>query len=366
MNFDQLISNISTTDSVLQTEAVKAINKALTARNWLIGLYIVEFEQHGEDRAEYGTQLLDNIANKVNRKGLSGRNLKLFRQFYQSYPTLVEPIKSYLQEMNFGLKNSFQIVQSLIAQSEKFDSQVLIVPPQHIFEKLSYTHLTELIHIKDPLKRAFYEIECMKGVWTHRELRRQIHSLFFERMGLSTQPEKLAEMVQKRNLPTSPKDLIKDEHIFEFLGLSHQYLEESTLEQTLLDHLQSFLLELGHGFCLEARQKRILIGEEYYYLDLLFYHKILKCQVLIDLKVEKFNYAHAGQMTTYLNYFKETQTAEGDNPPIGILLVTEKEKALVHFATTATDNIFVSKYQLHLPTKEQLEEFVQAEIKRLS
>ncbi|MCU0341866.1 MAG: DUF1016 domain-containing protein, partial [Spirosomaceae bacterium] len=188
----------------------------------------------------------------------------------------------------------------------------------------------------------------------------------FERMGLSAQPEKLAELVQNRNVTASPKDLIKDEHVFEFLGLSHQALEESDLEQALLDHLQSFLLELGHGFCLEARQKRLLIGDEYYYLDLLFYHKILKCQVLIDLKIEKFSYAHAGQMTTYLNYFKETQITEGDNPPIGILLVTEKDKALVHFATTSNDNLFVSKYQLYLPTKEQLEEFVQTEMKRLS
>ena len=366
MNFNALITSISTTDQTLQVEAVKAINKALTARNWLIGLYIVEFEQHGEDRAQYGEKLLNNLAQKLNSKGLSFRNLKLFRQFYMEYPQLSEPIRQYLSSTATTLKLSNQIGQSLTAQLQNTDSQMIALNPQQIFENLSYTHLTELIHVKDPLKRTFYEMECIKGVWTIRELRRQIHALYFERMGLSAQPEKLAALGKGRSQPPKPQDLIKDEHIFEFLGLSPQLLEESTLESALLDHLQDFLLELGNGFCLEARQKRILIGDEYYYLDLLFYHKILKCQVLIDLKVEKFSYAHAGQMTTYLNYFKETQTTEGDNPPVGILLVTDRDKALVHFATTTTDNLFVSKYQLYLPTKAQLEEFVNNEIKRLS
>lgn len=208
-------------------------------------------------------------------------------------------------------------------------------------------------------------MECIKSVWTHKELQRQIHSLYFERMGLSEKPEKLAELVQRKNVPATPSDLVKDEHIFEFMGLKHQILEETELEDALLDHLQEFLLELGHGFCVEARQKRILIGEEYYYLDLLFYHRVLKCHVLIELKVQKFEYAHAGQLTTYLNYFKETQMTEGDNDPIGILLVTEKNNALAHFATAGNDNLFVSKYQLHLPTKEQLEEFMRKEMERL-
>jgi predicted nuclease of restriction endonuclease-like (RecB) superfamily len=256
-------------------------------------------------------------------------------------------------------------VQSLIAQLQTVDNQDYRLNPQEIFDNLSYTHLIELIHIKDPLKRTFYEIECIKGVWIQRELKRQIHSLYFERMGLSENPEKLAELVKRKNIPAMPIDLIKDEHIFEFMGLRHEVLEESELESALLDHLQSFMLELGHGFCLEARQKRILIGEEYYYVDLVFYHKILKCQILIDLKVEKFSHAHAGQMTTYLNYFKETQMTEGDNPPIGIVLVTEQDKALVHFATSGNDQLFISKYQTHLPTKEQLEGFVRKEMERL-
>ncbi|MFN8353196.1 MAG: PDDEXK nuclease domain-containing protein [Spirosomataceae bacterium] len=365
MNFDTLIQSITITDQVLRIEAVKAINKSLTARNWLIGLYIMEFEQNGEDRAKYGAKLIQNLAKRLNTEGFSYRNLKLFRQFYTEYPQLSEPIKLYLSSQADTLKLGSAIGQSVIAQLQEPDNQSIKSSPQRIFDNLSYTHLTELIHIKDPLKRTFYELECMKGVWTQRELKRQIYSLYFERIVLSEKPQALAELVAQKNLPAKPTDFIKDEHIFEFLGLSHQLLEETVLEQALLDHLQAFLLELGHGFCLEARQKRILIGEEYYYLDLLFYHRILKCQVLIDLKVEKFSYAHAGQMTTYLNYFKETQMTEGDNPPIGILLVTEKDKALVHFATSGNDNLFVSKYQLYLPTKEQLESFVQEEMKRL-
>jgi predicted nuclease of restriction endonuclease-like (RecB) superfamily len=365
MNFDTLITSISTTDRVLQTEAVKAINKALTTRNWLIGLYIVEFEQHGEDKAKYGSNLLQKISERLDSKSLSYRNLRLFRQFYLEYRTLAEPIKSYIDLFYKSLHLPSPIWQSLIAKLQISDIQTIELNPQKIFDNLSYTHLTELVHIKDSLKRTFYEIECIKGVWTHRELQRQIHSLYFERMGLSEQPEKLAELIKRNNIPTTPIDLIKDEHIFEFMGLPHKVLEESELENALLDHLQSFMLELGHGFCLEARQKRILIGEEYYYVDLLFYHKILKCQILIDLKVEKFSHAHAGQMTTYVNYFKETQMTEGDNPPIGILLVTEQDKALVHFATAGNDQIFVSKYQTYLPTKEQLEGFVLKEMKML-
>lgn len=365
MNFNTLINSITTTDRVLQTEAVKAINKALTVRNWLIGLYIVEFEQNGEDRAEYGAKLLQKLAERLNSRGLSFRNLKLFRQVYKEYPQLANPIKSYLKRQGLSSDVNFAIGQLSIAQLQNDDITSIENNTINIFDNLSYTHLTELIHIKDSLKRTFYEIECIKNVWTHKELKRQIHSLYFERMGLSENPEKLASLVKRKNVPAIPSDLVKDEHIFEFMGLKHQMLEESELEDALLNHLQEFLLELGHGFCFEARQKRILIGDEYYYLDLLFYHRVLKCHVLIELKVEQFEYAHAGQLTTYLNYFKQTQMTEGDNEPIGILLVTEKHNALVHFATAGNENLFVSKYQLHLPTKEQLEDFMRKEMDRL-
>ena len=266
---------------------------------------------------------------------------------------------------NASISVPIPIGQTTSAQLVKSKNDDFSTPPDTLFNSLSFSHFVELQRVADPLKRTFYEVECIKGVWIQRELKRQIHSLYFERMGLSENPEKLAELVKRKNIPATPNDFIKDEHIFEFMGLPHEVLEESELENALLDHLQAFMLELGHGFCLEARQKRILIGEEYYYVDLVFYHKILKCQILIDLKVEKFSHAHAGQMTTYLNYFKETQMTEGDNPPIGIVLVTEQDKALVHFATAGNDQLFISKYQTYLPTREQLEGFVRKEMELL-
>ncbi len=196
MNFDNLIHSINTTDQVLQSEAAKAINKALTARNWLIGLYIVEFEQNGEDRATYGSSLLQKISERLNSKSLSYRNLRLFRQFYLEYSIIAEPVKSYIGLLPNSKILASPIWQSLIAKPQISDNQLIRLNPQQIFDNLSYTHLTELIHIKDPLKRTFYEMECIKGVWKHRELKRQIHSLYFERMGLSEKPEKLAQLVQ--------------------------------------------------------------------------------------------------------------------------------------------------------------------------
>jgi hypothetical protein len=188
----------------------KAINKALTARNWLIGLYIVEFEQHGEDRAEYGAKLLDNLAKEINSKGLSARNLKLYRQFYLAYPTLNEAVKEYISLIPSVRLKLAPIVQSSIAQLQIAENEDFRLDSKYIFDNLSYTHFIELTHIKDPLKRTFYEMECIKCVWTHKELQHQIHSLYLERMGLSEKPEKLAELVQRKNVPATPADLVKD------------------------------------------------------------------------------------------------------------------------------------------------------------
>lgn len=233
---------------------------------------------------------------------------------------------------------------------------------------MSFSHLIELLPIDDPLKRTFYEVEAIIGTWSIRELRRQINSLNYERCGLSNNPIKLSALVAGKAEQLKPADIIKSVYTFEFLGLSaKEVVEEHDLETALLSHLQEFIMELGNGFCFEARQKKILIGDEYFFIDLVFYHRILKCHVLIELKVEPFSHINAGQLNTYLNYYKAEVAQPGDNAPVGILLVTNKNDALVQYATAGMDQqLFVKKYQLLLPAKEQLEEFIKQELKNVA
>jgi predicted nuclease of restriction endonuclease-like (RecB) superfamily len=241
------------------------------------------------------------------------------------------------------------------------------VPPQKILSKLSYTHIEQLLNIDNQLKRTFYELECIKGTWSVRELKRQINSLYFERSGLSAKPEKLSALVNQNIVPQAPTDIIKNIYSFEFLDINIKpIVEESDLETALLDHLQEFILELGNGFCFEARQKRILIGNEYYFIDLVFYHRILKCHVIFDLKLGKFEHGDIGQLNTYLNYFKAEIGEKSDNAPVGILLVAEKDSALVKYATAGMDeNLFVQQYLIKLPSTEQLKTYIENELKKV-
>ncbi len=250
---------------------------------------------------------------------------------------------------------------SLTTESKE---QRLLVPVEKLLEKLSYTHIEQLLPLDTAIKRTFYEIECIKGAWSVRDLKRQINSLYFERSGMSLKPELLSEITQKNSAPASPSEIIKSVYAFEFLGLkTKDAVEENDLETALLDQLQHFMMEMGHGFCLEARQKKILIGDEYFFVDLVFYHRILKCHVLIELKVEDFNHHNIGQLNTYVNYYKAEVMQADDNPTVGILLVTQKNNALVEYATAGMDNqLFVSKYLLELPKKEELERFIQKEM----
>jgi predicted nuclease of restriction endonuclease-like (RecB) superfamily len=366
MNFANLVQTIGQTHAALQQQTNKAINRNLTIRNWLIGFYIVEFEQKGEDRAKYGDSLIRELAKKINIPGLAFRSLHLFRSFYLSYPQIAQTLSAQLKGLDI---ESTQILQTPSAKLHGIDIQqnTLQVPPEKLISKLSFSHLVELLQINESLKRTYYEIECIKGNWSIRELRRQINSLYYERSGLSRKPEKLSALITENAEQLQPVDIIKSVYTFEFLGLyAKDVVEESSLETALLDHLQQFMLELGHGFCLEARQKRILIGDEYYFIDLVFYHRILKCHVLVDLKIEEFTYANAGQLNTYLNYYKAEVLLPDDNPPVGILLVTNKNQTLVEYATAGMDRqLFVSKYMVELPSKEQLEKFVQNELKQL-
>ncbi len=373
-DFKQLIAVIDQTHRSLQQQAASAVNQALTIRNWLIGYYIVEFEQKGEDRAKYGKKLLINIADNISIKGLSAPELSRCRQFFRVYPQIFGTLSQKLLEMG-----SDPILGTLPQELLNYDNQSIKVeqldadqfipngPVEKIIRKLSFSHLAELIKIDDLLKRTFYEMECIKCTWSIRELKRQINSLYYERSGLSAKPEKLQELTKQKAIPQKPADIIKNIYAFEFLNLNvKDVVEESDLETALLDHLQEFIIELGNGFCLEARQKRILIGDKYYFIDLVFYHRVLKCHVLIELKIAAFEHGDIGQLNTYLNYFKLEISEKNDNPPVGILLVAEKDHALVKYATAGmSENLFIQKYLVQLPSKENLEKYIEKTLKEL-
>lgn len=361
MNFEQLVQTCEQAHLYLQRSAVSMVNQSLTIRNWLFGHYIVEYEQNGEDRAKYGDQLLTVLAIDLKSKGIKGlsqRNLYYFSQFYLAYPTIYQVIAD--------MELPSPILQTLSAKSGiTIVDKNIEVSPQFLISRLSFSHIIELIGEKDPLKRTFYEVEAIKGNWSVRQLKRQMGSLLFERTGLSTDKEGLIQDINWKTEPSTPEGIMRDPYVFEFVGLEPKdKYAESELEEALINHLQVFLLELGKGFCFEARQKRLTIDGEYYHVDLVFYHRILKCHILIDLKSRKFNYTDAGQMNFYLNYYRAKEISEGDNAPIGIVLCTDKKSSTVKYATGSLDNhLFVSRYQVQLPTIKELEEFINQDIK---
>lgn len=357
MNFDLLVQSISDVHRQLQAQAVKAVNMGLTLRNWLIGAYISEYELRGEDRAKYGEGFYPKLSERLKQIGLSGvnaRELPRFRQLYSAYPQILGSLTPEFRKL---------IPQS----SGNLGSATpkLAVPAEKLLQRLSYTHLALLIEIESPLVRTFYEIECIKGGWSVRELKRQIGSLYFERSGLSKDKEALSRMANEAAEAQSPALVIRDPFIFDFLGIpAAQALSESELEDALMNHLQGFLLELGRGFCFEARQKRLLIGGEHFFCDLVFYHRLLKCHVLIELKVDEFRHEHLGQLNTYVAWYRENEMQPGDQPPVGILLCTRQNGELVHYALAGMDqNLFVSRYQMQLPDVKELEAFLKNELK---
>lgn len=366
VDFDSLIKAIIQVHERLQFQAVKAVNACLTLRNWLIGCYIHEYEQKGKDRATYGEHLLDSLAQRLERNNIprsSARELRRYRQFYLVYPQIRESLTPESYEHLTGGTGS--------EKDDNSDKKRELVTPESVIsgkllvERLSFTHIAELLQIEEPLKRHFYETECIRGNWSVRDLKRQIASLYYERSGLSKDKKKLSRIVQSKAEQISTSQIIRDPYVFEFLGLKpKEVMSESALEDSFLDKLQDFLLELGRGFCFEARQKRILIGDEYYFVDLIFYHRILKCHVLIELKVAEFSHEYLGQLNTYVNWYRAHETVKGDNPPIGILLCTSKNHALVKYALAGMNNrLFVSKYQLQLPKKEEIRRFLEGQIK---
>lgn len=355
-SFNDLASIVQTTHDAAQSSAVKAINRMQTMRNWLIGYYIVEFEQHGNDRAEYGTQLLKKLEERVDRKGLTTTLFKWARKFYRLYPQMMEnlpiPICATVMHQLQPIENKEDTIGASMTHQ-------FVIPGKTIISHLSFTHLREIMTLDDPLARYFYEQECIKCTWSVRELRRQISTNLYVRAGISTNPEKLLSLPSVQGHDSAELQ-IRQPFTFEFLGLKAQeVVDEHDLEDALISHLQEFILELGKGFCLEARQKRIIIDDEYYYPDLVFYNRILHCGVIIELKNEEFSYENFGQLNAYVSHYRENEMQPGDNPPIGILLCTRKGKKMVEYALAGMDNnLFVSTYMLQLPDKKTLEEFL--------
>lgn len=360
--FNDLVLNIVSTDEYLFCYASKAVNKSLTLRNWLIGFYIDVFELNGEDRANYGDNLFLELSKELKDNGVSNsgkRQLYQYVKFFKTYPGIVRTLSA--QFKNLLGNNDLEKMRTLSAQSS--DTNEL-----NVFEMLSYSHFDELCNLDDDMKRMFYEFEAVTGNWSVRELKRQIGSLYYERSGLSKDKHKLSEYVKDLAETNSSKLTVRDPFIFEFLGLkSKEVMYESNLEDAILDNLQNFLLELGHGFCFEARQKRILIGGEHYFVDLVFYNRILKCHVLIELKVEKFSQEHLGQLNTYVNWYRKNEMKDGDNPPVGILLCTKKNHSLVEYALAGMNNqLFVSKYLTNLPDPKEIEKFLDEKMETLT
>jgi predicted nuclease of restriction endonuclease-like (RecB) superfamily len=380
LHFENLVNNIEQIHHHFQQQAVKAVNVSLTIRNWLIGFYIVEFEQNGADRAKYGEKLVKSLSNKISGKGLSETNLKLSRQFFKVYPEMMELFNSSFKSLlpkTIGKLVTDEIENSdnestIISQlstdefKKKEDLPNKLNYYRQLIEKVSFTHFVELLKIEDKTKRSFYELFILKATPSIIELKRQINSLAYERVGLSANTEIAFEQLHNKIEPEQISDAVKSVFFFDFLGLqSHDIVEEQELETALINHLQAFIQELGIGFCFEARQKHILIDDEYYFTDLVFYHRILKCHILIELKIDSFKHEHLSQLNTYVAYFNAEIRRFDDNPAIGILLCTEKGKKLVEYATAGMDNqLFVSKYLLELPKKEQLEEFIEKEVKK--
>ena len=299
MNFEALVKHISTIQNTLQAQAAHAVNLALTSRNWLMGCYIVEFEQNGEDRAAYGEQLLKKLEQRLKTKGLNERRFREFRRLYLVYPQLKEPITQYIaSQIQIRHTLSAEFIEPIrrlpsaesamnirrIPSAELGTAKEWIIPADRLFNKLTYSNLMLISAIDNPVKRAFYEMETIRGCWSYKELERQIASLYYERSGLSKNKEALSALVQQQATLLQPKDVINTPVTLEFLGLNERALvTENDLEQSILDNLQHFLLEMGHGFCFETRQKRILIDEDYFFTDLVFYHRILKCHVIVEL-----------------------------------------------------------------------------------
>jgi predicted nuclease of restriction endonuclease-like (RecB) superfamily len=381
-----------------RTSVARSVNTAQVMANWLIGQEIVEEEQRGKRRAGYGEQLLQGLSSRLTAefgKGFSVDNLELFRRFFLEYSSLLVGIKSdalrrilpslpisHAVRSESDRKTAGEIHHALRVKSDAPRRKSSLTAPTEIdyalrseswepgrlHPNLSWTHYRTFLRVDKPEARAFYEIEALKNNWSARELERQINSLLYERLALSKDKKGLIKLATKGHDVQQPVDVFKDPVVIEFLGLPQSpRLVESDLEQALINNLQAFLLELGKGFAFLARQERLTLDGDHFYIDLVFYHTVLKCYVIVDLKTGKLTHQDLGQLQLYVNYYDRERRTEGDNPTLGLILCADKNDAVVKYTLGPEQEkkIFASRYKLYLPTEAELKAEIRREIKLL-
>jgi predicted nuclease of restriction endonuclease-like (RecB) superfamily len=350
-----------------RTQAARSVNTAHVCANWLIGQQIVEAEQRGKRRAGYGQALLKTLSSQLAGEfgsGFSVSALQYMRGFYLAYPELLVADNQHAVRVEFS---AAQIQHAPRDESAAADGDRGAWRPGLLHPALSWTHYRLLVKVERREVRDFYEIEALRSGWSARQLERQINSLLFERLLKSRDKQGVLALANEGLQPARPRDAIKDPYVLEFLGLpqSHQ-LVESRLEEALLNQLQAFLLELGSGFAFVGRQQRLTLDGDHFYPDLVFYHVKLKCYVVIDLKVGKLGHGDLGQMLLYVNYYDREVAMAGDNPTIGLILCSEKNDAVVRYVLAdRNEQVFASRYQLHLPTEAQLQDELRRELAQL-
>lgn len=381
-----------------KASVARSVNTTQVVANWLIGREIAEEEQRGKKRADYGEKLLRDLAERLTAEfggGFSGTNLRWFRQFYVQYPQLLSaeichavsdelsnrPIQGLISHAVRGESAATKLGKASDAARRKSriksDSSLELCHaprdkswnPGQLHSDLSWTHYRTLLKVESAEARAFYEIETIQNGWSTRELQRQINSLLYERLALSKDKKELMRLAKKGQEIVKPEDVFKDPVVMEFLGLPESpRLQESDLEAALINNLQAFLLELGKGFAFVSRQERITLDGDHFYIDLVFYHVVLKCFVLIDLKVDKLTHADLGQLQLYVNYYDHERCTAGDNPTLGLILCTDKNDTVVKYTLgpEQSKKIFTSRYKLHLPSETELRDELQREVRQLT
>ena len=342
MDFEELIALCRDTHEEIARRTVRIADTWLAARNWLLGWYIVEFEQNGSDRATYGAGLLDRLSEELG-KGFSVRSLRQFRAFYLSRKAIGTPPSGSLLSLSVNPADRQSMIRQTLS-AELLDALTL-----------GWSHYVALLTIDSPDERSFYEIEAAANQWSVRELERQIGSSLYQRLALSRDKEEIRRLATEGQVVEKAADLIKNPLVLEFLGLAERpHYTEDELEAAIIDKLEAFLLELGKGFLFEARQKRFTFDNDHFFVDLVFYNRLLRCYVLIDLKRDKLTHQDLGQMQMYVNYFDRHVKLPEELATVGIVLCHRKNDALVELTLPQDANIFASKYQLYLPSKAEL------------